>query len=96
MRFLSSSTSHGNGGQIQAYLCPIQELVREAVFTREEVPVLIEAVKAARARQVMIHADYDASKEIEAILVPTVFIVLYSRIAAVRSQSSIRRCNSSR
>jgi hypothetical protein len=44
-----------------------KNLVREAVFTREEVPVLIEAVKAARARQVMIHADYDASKEIEAI-----------------------------
>ena len=44
-----------------------KNLVREAVFTREEVPVLIEVVKAARARQVMIHADYDAGKDIEAI-----------------------------
>jgi hypothetical protein len=44
-----------------------KNLVREAVYTREEVPVLIEAVKAARARQMMIHADYDAGKEIEAI-----------------------------
>jgi hypothetical protein len=44
-----------------------KNLVREAVYTREEVPVLIETVKAARARQMMIHADYDAGKDIEAI-----------------------------
>jgi hypothetical protein len=44
-----------------------KNLAREVVYAREEVPLLIEAVKAARARQVMIHADYDAGKEIEAI-----------------------------
>jgi hypothetical protein len=44
-----------------------KNLVREAVYTREEVPMLIEAVKAARSRQLMIHADFEAGKEIEAI-----------------------------
>jgi hypothetical protein len=44
-----------------------KNLMREVIYTRQNIPALIEAVKAARARQVMIHADYDAGKEIEAI-----------------------------
>jgi len=44
-----------------------KNLMREVVYLRKDIPALIEAVKAARARQVMIHADYDAGKEIEAI-----------------------------
>lgn len=44
-----------------------KNLVREVVYKRQDIPSLIETVKAARARQVMIHADYDAGKEIEAI-----------------------------
>jgi hypothetical protein len=42
-------------------------LVREVIYTREDVPKLIETVKAARARQLMIHEDYEAGREIEAI-----------------------------
>jgi hypothetical protein len=42
-------------------------LVRDVTYTREDVPKLIETVKAARARQRMIHEDYDAGREIEAI-----------------------------
>lgn len=42
-------------------------LVREVTYTREDVPVLIESVKAARARQVMIHDTYEAGHDIEAM-----------------------------
>ncbi len=44
-----------------------RDLSREVVYTREDVPKLIETVKAARARQLMIHEDYEAGREIEAI-----------------------------
>jgi hypothetical protein len=42
-------------------------LVREVVYTRDDLPSLVETVKAARARQVTIHDDYEAGREIEAI-----------------------------
>jgi hypothetical protein len=44
-----------------------KNLVREVTYTREDVPMLIESVKAARSRQLMIHADYEAGREIEAM-----------------------------
>lgn len=42
-------------------------LTRSVTFTREDMPKLIEALKSARERQKIIHADYDAGKELEAI-----------------------------
>jgi hypothetical protein len=42
-----------------------KNLVKTQSFTRKDIPALIEAVKAARARQVMIHQMYDAGQEIE-------------------------------
>ena len=44
-----------------------RNLVREVTYTREQVPALIETVKAARARQLMIHKDYEESRPIEAM-----------------------------
>ncbi len=44
-----------------------KNLAREVNYTREDLPHLIEAVKAARARQLMIHAEFEAAKDIEAI-----------------------------
>lgn len=43
-----------------------KNLVREVVYTREEVPSLIETVKAARERQKMIHHNFEHSVEMEA------------------------------
>jgi hypothetical protein len=42
-----------------------KNMVRSISYTRKDVPELIEAVKAARARQVMIHQMYDSGQEIE-------------------------------
>ena len=42
-------------------------LIKEVTYTREDVPKLIETVKAARARQLMIHRDHQAGNVIEAI-----------------------------
>ena len=42
-------------------------LVRQVIYSRSDVPMLIEIIKAARARQEMLHADYAAGKDIEAI-----------------------------
>lgn len=42
-------------------------LRRSVTYTRQDTPMLIEAVKAARERQKMIHAEYEAGKELEAI-----------------------------
>ena len=42
-----------------------REMVRTATYTRDDLPALIEEIKAARARQVMIHEAYDAGKDIE-------------------------------
>lgn len=42
-------------------------LYGEVTYTRQDLPALIEAVKSARDRQKMIHADYDDGKEMEVI-----------------------------
>lgn len=44
-----------------------RNLFREVTYTRQDVPALMEVVKAARARQKMIHGMYEAGDEIEAI-----------------------------
>lgn len=44
-----------------------RNLFREVTYTRSDVPALIEVVRSARARQQMIHDDYDAGRPIEAI-----------------------------
>lgn len=46
--------------------CRYKNLVRECTFTRADLPKLIEAIKAARERQRVIHLEYDEHKEIEA------------------------------
>ena len=42
-------------------------LFRMVDYTRDDLPSLIEAIKAGRERQKKIHADYDAGKELDAI-----------------------------
>jgi hypothetical protein len=42
-----------------------KNLVKSQSFTRKDIPQLIEAVKAARARQEMIHQMYDSGQDIE-------------------------------
>lgn len=42
-------------------------LSRFVTYTRQDLPALIDALKSARERQKMIHADYDAGKELQAI-----------------------------
>lgn len=44
-----------------------RNLFREVTYTRADVPAMIEVVKAARARQKMIHAMVEAGETIEAI-----------------------------
>jgi hypothetical protein len=44
-----------------------KKLSRSVTYTREEVPVLMEVLKAARSRQETLHVKYDAGEEIEAI-----------------------------
>jgi hypothetical protein len=43
-----------------------RSLVREVVYTREDIPSLIEAVRSLRARQKAIHEEYAAGGDIEA------------------------------
>ena len=42
-----------------------KNLVKSQSFTRKDIPSLMEAVKSARARQVMIHDMYDSGQDIE-------------------------------
>jgi len=42
-------------------------LSRVVTYTRQDLPTLMEAVKSARERQKMLHADYDAGKKMEVI-----------------------------
>ena len=42
-------------------------LSREVIYTRQDLPYLIEMVKAARARQKMLHKKYAAGEELEAV-----------------------------
>lgn len=42
-------------------------LYRSVTYTRKDVPTLMDAVRSTRDRQKMIHADYDAGKELEVI-----------------------------
>jgi hypothetical protein len=42
-----------------------KNLVKSQSFIRKDVPILMEAVKSSRARQVMIHEMYDSGQEIE-------------------------------
>jgi hypothetical protein len=44
-----------------------KNLTRSVIYTRDQVPMLVEVLKAARARQETIHAKHDAGEEIEAI-----------------------------
>lgn len=44
-----------------------RNLFREVIYTRSDVPAMIEVVRSARARQRMIHDDYEANRAIEAI-----------------------------
>jgi len=44
-----------------------RNVVRSVTYTRQDIPKLIEELKAARERQKMIHQNYDAGNEIEAI-----------------------------
>jgi hypothetical protein len=43
-----------------------KNLVRTVTYTREDLASLIESIRVARSRQVMIHEDYNKGKEIEA------------------------------
>jgi hypothetical protein len=42
-------------------------LWREVTYTRQDLPMLIDALKSARERQKMIHAEYGAGKTLEAV-----------------------------
>lgn len=44
-----------------------KNLHRESIYTREDLPKLIEGLKAARERQKLIHQKFDNGEEIEAI-----------------------------
>jgi hypothetical protein len=44
-----------------------RSLTRVVEYTRQDVPKLIEEVRAARERQKMIHVDYDSGKDVEVI-----------------------------
>ena len=44
-----------------------KNLTRSVEYTREQIPMLIEVLKAARSRQEMLHAKYDDGEDIEAI-----------------------------
>lgn len=44
-----------------------KNLTREITYTREQLPELIDSVRSARARQQMLHDDYEAERDIEAI-----------------------------
>jgi hypothetical protein len=42
-------------------------LTRSVTYTREDLPALIEAIRASRERQKMIHRDYDAGVTLDAV-----------------------------
>lgn len=44
-----------------------KNLTRSVTYTRQDLPMLIDAIKSARERQKLIHADYDAGKEMQAV-----------------------------
>lgn len=44
-----------------------KNVTRSVTYTRQDLPVLIDAIKSSRERQKMIHADYDGGKDIQAI-----------------------------
>lgn len=44
-----------------------KNLYRSVTYSRQDLPALIEAIKSARERQKMIHAEYDAGKTLEAV-----------------------------
>ena len=56
-----------NEVQFRLWFVRYKKLTRDVVYTREDVPALIDAVKVARATQESIHSDYDAGKDIQAI-----------------------------
>lgn len=43
-----------------------RNLTREVVYARSDLPSLVEAVRSARARQQMLHDDFNAGRDIEA------------------------------
>jgi len=44
-----------------------KRLTREVVFERSDVPTLIEDLRAARSKQIMVHDNYDAGNDIQPI-----------------------------
>lgn len=44
-----------------------RNIVKSVTYHRSDLPMLIDVVKSARARQKMIHADYEAGRDIQAI-----------------------------
>ena len=56
-----------------------RKLVREVVYTRDEVPALIESVRSMRSRQKAIHEEYIAGKVMTAVC-----IARFSRIVNAR------------
>jgi hypothetical protein len=56
-----------NEVQFRLWFVRYKSLIRDVTYTRQDVPALIDAVKVARATQVMIHEDFDAGKDIQAI-----------------------------
>jgi hypothetical protein len=56
-----------NEVQFRLWFVRYKRLIKDVVYTRQDVPALIDAVKVARATQESIHSDYDAGKEIQAI-----------------------------
>jgi len=44
-----------------------KNLTRSVTYTRQDLPILIDAIKSNRERQISIHVDYDAGKEMQAV-----------------------------
>ena len=44
-----------------------KNLTRSVTYTRQDLPMLIDAIKSNRERQISIHVDYDAGKEMQAV-----------------------------
>jgi hypothetical protein len=47
--------------------CRYKNLRRSVTFTRKDIPMLVEAVKSQRSRQIAIHVDYAAGNALQAI-----------------------------
>ena len=56
-----------NEVQFRLWFVRYKRLIKDVVYTRQDVPALIDAVKVARATQESIHSDFDTGKEIQAI-----------------------------